>query len=63
MVDIKAFPYLCFVRFDLVEKEFDRQFNIHFDPSLGEDRLPLKAGQEFASRHFARLLLKAEPRR
>jgi len=34
-----------------------------FDPSLGEDRLPLKAGQEFAGRHFARLLLKAEPQR
>jgi hypothetical protein len=34
-----------------------------FDPSLREDRLPLKAGQEFAGRHFARLLLKAEPRR
>ena len=34
-----------------------------FDPSLGEDRLPLTAGQEFAGRHFARLLLKAEPRR
>jgi len=34
-----------------------------FDPSLGEDRLPLKAGQEFAGRHFARLLSKAEPRR
>jgi hypothetical protein len=34
-----------------------------FDPSLGEDRLPLKAGQTFAGRHFARLLLKAEPRR
>ena len=34
-----------------------------FDPSLGEDRVPLKAGQEFAGRHFARLLLKAEPRR
>lgn len=33
-----------------------------FDPSLDEDRLPLKAGQEFAGRHFARLLLKAEPR-
>jgi hypothetical protein len=31
-----------------------------YDPSLGEDRLPLKAGQEFAGRHFARLLLKAE---
>jgi len=34
-----------------------------FDPSLGEDRRPLQAGQEFAGRHFARLLLKAEPRR
>ena len=34
-----------------------------FDPSLGEDRLPLKSGQEFAGRHFARLLLKAEPQR
>ena len=34
-----------------------------FDPSLGEDRRPLKAGQEFAGRHFARLLLKAEPQR
>ena len=34
-----------------------------FDPSLGVDRLPLRAGQEFAGRHFARLLLKAEPQR
>jgi hypothetical protein len=34
-----------------------------FDPSLGEDRLPFNAGQEFAGRHFARLLRKAEPRR
>ena len=34
-----------------------------FDPSLGEERLPFKAGQEFAGRHFARLLLKAEPQR
>ena len=34
-----------------------------FDPSLGEERLPLKGAQEFAGRHFARLLLKAEPRR
>ena len=32
-----------------------------FDPSLGQDRLPLTAGQDFAGRHFARLLLKAEP--
>ncbi len=36
MVDIKVFPYLCFVRFDLVNKEFDRQFNIHFDDHIQE---------------------------
>ena len=36
MVDIKAFPYLCFVRFDLVHKEFDRQFNVHFDDHIQE---------------------------
>jgi len=42
--------------------ELDAPENL-FDPSLGADRLPLKAGQEFAGRHFARLLLKAEPRR
>jgi hypothetical protein len=42
--------------------ELDAPENL-FDPSLGEERLPLKAGHEFASRHFARLLLKAEPRR
>ena len=36
MVDIKAYPYLCFVRFDLVNKEFDRQFNIHFDDHIQE---------------------------
>ena len=42
--------------------EVDAPENI-FDPSLREDRLPLKAGQEFAGRHFARLLLKAEPQR
>ena len=36
MVDIKAYPYLCFVRFDLVVKEFDRQFNIHFDDHIQE---------------------------
>ena len=42
--------------------ELDAPENI-FDPSLNEDRIPLKAGQEFAGRHFARLLLKAEPRR
>lgn len=36
MVDIKTFPYLCFVRFDLVNKEFDRQFNIHFDDHIQE---------------------------
>jgi hypothetical protein len=42
--------------------ELDAPENL-FDPSLGEERLPLKAGQEFAGRHFARLLLKAEPKR
>ena len=42
--------------------EIDAPENL-FDPSLGEDRLPLNAGQEFAGRHFARLLLKAEPQR
>src|SRR5436190_15067076 len=36
MVDIKAFPYLGIVRFDLVNKEFDRQFNIHFDDHIQE---------------------------
>ena len=36
MVDIKAFPYLCFVRFDLPNKEFDRQFNRHFDEHIQE---------------------------
>ena len=36
MTDIKAFPYLCFVRFDLVHKEFDREFNIHFDDHIQE---------------------------
>jgi hypothetical protein len=36
MVDIQAFPYLCFVRFDLPNKEFDRQFNIHFDDHIQE---------------------------
>lgn len=42
--------------------ELDAPENL-FDPSLGEDRLPLKAGQEFAGRHFTRLLLKAEPQK
>ena len=36
MVDIKAFPYLGFVRFDLTNKEFDPQFNIHFDDHIQE---------------------------
>lgn len=36
MVDIKTFPYLCFVRFDLPNKEFDRQFNKHFDEHIQE---------------------------
>lgn len=40
--------------------EIDAPENL-YDPSLGEDRIPLAAGQEFAGRHFARLLLKAEP--
>jgi hypothetical protein len=42
--------------------EIDAPENM-FDPSLGKDRLPLEVGQEFAGRHFARLLLKAEPQR
>lgn len=41
--------------------EIDAPENL-YDPSLDEDRLPLNAGQTFAGRHFARLLLKAEPR-
>ena len=41
--------------------EVDAPENL-FDTSLGEERLPLSAGQESAGRHFARLLLKAEPR-
>ena len=40
--------------------EVDAPENL-FDPSLGEDRVPMAAGQEFAGRHFARLLSKAEP--
>lgn len=36
MVDIKAFPYLCFVRFDLANKEFGRQFNIQGMASINE---------------------------
>ena len=36
MVDIQAFPYLCFVRFDLPNKEFDRQFNAHYDAHIQE---------------------------
>lgn len=36
MVDLKAFPFLCFVRFDLPVKEFERQFNIHFDDHIQE---------------------------
>jgi hypothetical protein len=42
--------------------ELDAPENL-YDPSLNEDRLPLNAGQEFAGRHFARLLLKAEPQK
>jgi len=40
--------------------EIDAPENL-FDPSLGEERLPLQAGQDCIGRHFARLLLKAEP--
>ncbi len=36
MVDIRKFPYLCFVRFDLANKEFDRQFNLHYDEHIQE---------------------------
>jgi hypothetical protein len=36
VVDIKAFPYMCFVRFDLPNKEFDREFNVHFDAHIQE---------------------------
>jgi hypothetical protein len=42
--------------------EIDAPENL-FDPSRGEDRLPLEAGQELAGRHFARLLLEAKPQR
>jgi hypothetical protein len=42
--------------------EVDAPENL-FEPSLCQDRLPLKAGQEFSGRHFARLLLKADPLR
>lgn len=36
MVDIKIYPYMCFVRFDLVNKEFDRQFNQYYDDHIQE---------------------------
>ena len=36
MTELKAFPYLCFVRFDLICKEFDRQFNTYFDDHIHE---------------------------
>ena len=36
MVDIEAYPYLAFVRFDLPNKEFDREFNVHFDAHIQE---------------------------
>ncbi len=42
--------------------ELDAPENL-FDPSLGKDRVPLDAGQQFVGRHFARLLFKAEPQR
>ena len=34
MLDMHAFPYPCFVRFDLVEKAFDREFNLHFEAHI-----------------------------
>src|SRR4051794_7831956 len=48
MVDIKAYPFLCFVRFDLVHKEFDREFNIHFDDHTQD--LPDRPGYSTAWR-------------
>jgi hypothetical protein len=41
--------------------ELDSPENL-YDPSLGEERVPLECGQTPAGRHFARLLRKAEPR-
>ena len=60
-------PHACQIGADPAGKfmtmyEADAPENV-FDPSLGEERLPLKAGQAFAGRHFAHLLLKAEPQR
>jgi len=40
--------------------ELDAPENL-FDPSLGEERMPLQAGQQNVGRHFTQLLLKAEP--
>ena len=34
MIDIKKFPYLAFVRFDLVNKEFDAPFNRYYDAHI-----------------------------
>lgn len=36
MINIQAFPYMGFVRFDLLNKEFDREFNIYFDDHIQE---------------------------
>jgi len=36
MADVHALPYLCFVRFDLPNKKFDRQFNGHYDAHILE---------------------------
>src|SRR4029078_2099953 len=48
MVDIERFPYLCFVRFDLINKEFDSGFNRYFDEHIQE--LPDKRGYSTAWR-------------
>ena len=36
MLNPKVFPYMCFVRFDLIVKEFDAQFNVYFDDHIRE---------------------------
>ncbi|MBM3341115.1 MAG: hypothetical protein FJY56_03235 [Betaproteobacteria bacterium] len=36
MFDIQRYPYMCFVRFDLVNKEFDRLFNQYYDDHIQE---------------------------
>ena len=36
MIVIKTYPYLAFVRFDLVNKEFDAGFNRYYDAHIQE---------------------------